>query len=140
MHILGLKYWFSFVVFLSFSIGFLIDANAIGLWHEQPSKMNTSFVALQVSKEIEAYNLEEELFSFAHLNNIVPTNIAIFSSKSVSWKKTKEKSIQKIKTLSLKLHESQDEFAFISEIIPFYQSISLLNNKYGYGIGFKLFD
>lgn len=125
---------------VSFFIGFAIDANAISLWHENPNKINTSLVSLQVTKDIADYNLEEILSPFSTSYNIEETKNVKLSGKSLSWKINKQNDIQKAKPLSLKLQECQDEFAFLNEIIPFYSSISLLNNRYGYGIGFKLFD
>lgn len=33
-----------------------------------------------------------------------------------------------------------DDFGFLSELIPYYHSISVLNNKYGVGLGIKLYE
>lgn len=35
---------------------------------------------------------------------------------------------------------SMDEFGFLSELIPYYHSFSVLNNKYGVGLGIKLYE
>lgn len=43
-------------------------------------------------------------------------------------------------TVSFHMNVVQDDFDFLNELLPFYHSISFLNDDYGFGIGVKIFE